>query len=80
MSSIENAIKIIIDYDYKLILDKKNSNFHKNILKYIKICKFTYNNFILQQFYKEAINNVRLQEYNHLPFVVPTLKEIQEKH
>lgn len=80
MSSFEEAIQTIIDYDYKLITGKKNNNFHRNILKYVKICKFTYNNYILQEFYKSAINNITIQRYNHLPFVVPTIKEIEDRY
>lgn len=80
MSSFHEAIQTIIDYDYKLITGKKNNNFHKNIIKYIKICKFTYNNIILQEFYKNAINHITFQPYNHLPFVVPSLKEIEERY
>ena len=80
MSSFEEAIQTIIDYDYKLITGKKNNNFHRNILKYIRICKYTYNNHILQEFYKRAINNITIQRYNHLPFVVPTIKEIEDRY
>ena len=80
MSSFEETIQIIIDYDYKLITGKKNNNFHKNIIKYIKICKSIYTNPILQDFYKKFNNNITFQSYNHLPFVVPSLKEIEERY
>jgi len=80
MSSFEQAIHIIIDYNYKLITGKKNNNFHKNIIKYIKVCKFIYTNHILQEFYRKALNNITFQPYNHLPLVVPSLKEIEERY
>ena len=80
MSLFEQAIQIIIDYDYKLITGKKNNNFHKNIIKYIKVCKSIYTNHILQEFYTKFNNNITFQPYNHLPFVVPSLKEIEERY
>ena len=80
MSSFEQAIHIIIDYDYKLITGKKNNNFHKNIIKYIKVCKSTYTNYILQDFYRKALKNITFQPYNYLPFIVPSLKEIEERY
>ena len=80
MSSFELAIQIIIDYDYELITGKKNNNFYKNIIKYIKICKSTYTNHILQDFYRKTLNNITFQQYNHLPFIVPTINEIEERY
>ena len=80
MTSFEHTIEIIINYDYKLITGKKNNNFHKNIIKYIKVCKFTYTNHILQDFYRKALNNITFQPYNYLPFIVPTINEIEERY
>jgi hypothetical protein len=79
MSLFEYSFQTITEYNLELITEKKNNiNFYKNLLKLYKICKFTYKNEILQKFCKNI--NIIYKPYNHLPYVIPSIQEIEERH